>query len=315
MSFSNDVKKELTKMKIDSKMERILELSSILKTNASISIRNALINISFSTESEDVAKKIYKLINKLYEYEPTISMTYNNTIMKEGIYTITVENEEVAKRILHDSVLDMYGGYLENTEIVLSRIKSKEKYIKAYLRGAFLGGGSIVDPEKNYHLEIVLTGKEDAEIVFECLNQLNIEALKTERKSKYIVYIKNSDLIADFLAVIGAQNSMLELENIRIVKQMRNDINRLVNCDTANINKTIMTAMKQIRYINIIEESPNCEMPENLMEIAKLRKEHPHESLKRIGELCDPPMSKSGVAHKLKKIKEIADKCKKNQLP
>lgn len=330
MTFSNQVKNEISKGKINSKLAALLELSAILKTNASISIRNAFvfnqekfskslteiksnelsINISFTSENENVAKRIYKLINFLYDYEAGLSYVENNNIMKNGLYMVLVEDENLVNRMLEESGIDLYGNYIVSKEVLLSRMKSLK--IKgdsdgkvAFLRGAFLGAGSVVDPKKNYHLEIVTGNFEDADLLREILSDFYIESLINERKSKYVVYIKNSEVISDFIAILGANKAMLELENTKAMKELRNNINRQVNCDTANINKTISTAGKQLEDIEMIENA-RIALPEGVKEIMEMRKKYPEYSLKQLGETFDPPISKSGVAHRMKKIADLA---------
>ncbi len=311
MSFSNRVREELSKLEIESKLLALLELSSILKVNASISIRNAFINISFISESEYVAKRIYKLIYYLYSYEPVISQHINNSINKEGIFNITVESNEIASKLIADSGIDMFGNYNTTEEKIFSRLKSAgNKGYSAYLRGLFLGVGSIVDPNKSYHLELILNNEEDLRFSEKVLNEVNIETLSNIRKDKYIIYLKNSDLISNFLLTIKATNSMLELENIKVEKDVRNNINRRMNFDMANINKVVETSLKQIQDIEIIEKY--SKMPEDLVELSELRKNNSEISLKTLGEMMNPPVSKSTVAYKMKKIRDIANKIKKD---
>lgn len=307
MSFSNKVKLELSELEITNKLEALLELSSILKVNASISIRNAFININFTTESEYVVKRIYKLIDFLYGYECIIGRVENNNLMKNGLFTLIVEDESIVNRIMNESGFDFYGNYVESINKMFSRIiSSKEKGVSAYLRGVFLGAGSIVDPNKNYHLELILTSDEDVKLLEKVLDYSNIETLFNKRKDKNIVYIKNSEMIADFLNRIEATRALLELENVKIKKDLRNNINRRMNFDMANINKTVETSIKQISYIEMIEE--NSTMPEDLIEIANLRKLYPEYSLKQLAAIHNPKITKSAVSYKMKKIEKIAKK-------
>lgn len=313
MSFSNDVKNELSNLKISNKLDALLELSSILKVNASISIRNAFININFTTESEHVVKRIYKLIDYLYDYECIITKTENNNLMKNGFFTLVVEDEDVINKIMDESGFDFYGNYTTETNKLYSRILSaKDKGISAYLRGIFLGAGSIVDPNKNYHMELILTSDEDVNLLNMVLNHVEIEYLYNRRKEKNIIYIKNSEMISNFLNIIMANRALLELENIKIEKDLRNNINRRMNFDMANINKTIETSMKQINYIEIIEE--NSQMPEDLLELSELRKQNPDYSLKQLAELFNPPTSKSNISYKMKKIEKLAKQIQRKML-
>lgn len=312
MTFSNKVKDEISSLKIDNKLEALLELSSILKVNASISIRNAFINISFSTESLEVAKRIYKLIYFLYDYECVITRTENNALQKNGIYILIVESEEVSKKIMEDCAYDIYGNYTVDSNIIYSRIISNEnKGISSFLRGVFLGAGSIVDPKKSYHLEMIITGEEDVKLIQDLLYKVDISSLYNKRKDKHVIYIKSSEMISDFLNIIGANRALLELENVKIEKDLRNNVNRRMNFDIANINKTIQTSLSQIEDIEYIESLG--EMPDNLKEVSRLRKENPEFTLKQIADLFNPPISKSNVSYRFKKIKELAKKLRENE--
>lgn len=313
MSFSNQVKKEISLIKQKTKIESIIELSAILKTAGSISLRNALINISINTENEDVAKKIYTLIHDIYNYESVITLTYNNNIQKDGLYIIKIEDEDIAKKIMSDSLIDLYGNYIEEVSNILSRIQSSEKNQKAYIRGSFMGGGSVVDPSKNYHLEIVFSSKEDFQIFKKTLKELGIDILLNIRKEKYIAYIKNSSTISDFFGIIGATNSLLDMENILIEKELRNNINRQVNCDTANINKVIKTSQKHLEDIEYFEKNYLEPINEKIIEVIEIRKKYPYLSLKELSNKTNGKISKSNIAHKLKKISDIVKEIKKSK--
>lgn len=309
MSFSNEIKKELSNLKIESKIQALLELSSILKTNASISIRNAFINIVFFTESEHVVKRLYKLIDFVYNYEPVISRVENNSIMKNGLFSITVEDESIVNKIISDSGFDIYGNYNTDLNILISRICNSKKNISAYFRGIFLGSGSMVDPHKNYHLEIKFSNEDDKKLFKKILEIEEIKALYNKRKEKHIVYFKNSEDISTFLYIIKAQKSMLELENVKVEKDLKNDINRKMNFDMANINKTIETSSEQIKSIEFLESIDS--LPDEFKELAEYRKKYPEYTLKQLGESLSIPETKSTVAYKLNKIKKLA-KIKKN---
>lgn len=307
MSFSNDIKTEISKRKIYSDIEALIELSAILKTNASISLGNAFFYINFSTENINVSKRIYKLIYRLYDYEPTISFLQNDSIQKDGIYTISIEEKIIVDSLLINSGIDIYGNYTIKPSILHKRLEGENSNKKkAYLRGAFLGAGSMVNPEKSYHMEMVFSKEEDYNFTKTILESLEIPPLSYERKGKYILYYKDSDKISDLLNIIGATNSMLELENIRALKDVRNNVNRQVNCDTANINKTLTAANKQIEQIKyIINKKGINYFDQSLRSIVEARLNRPDLSLKDLGKEIEPQLSKSGVSHRLRKIEEI----------
>lgn len=315
MSFSNDIRTEISKRKIYSDIEALIELSAILKANASISLRNAFFNINFTTENIDVSKRIYKLIEKIFSYEPTVSFLMNDNIQKEGIYTISIESENIVNSLLTSSGIDYYGNYTTSFNVLHQRLEDeKNNRKKAYIRGAFLGSGSMVDPQKSYHLEMLFSKEEDYIFTKEILDSLNLTPLINERKEKYVLYYKDSEKISDFLNIIGATSSMLELENIKAMKDVRNNVNRQVNCDTANINKTLNASNNQIQQINYIIEKKGINFfDQNLKTVVEARLNNPDLSLKDLGKKLDPQLSKSGVSHRLKKIEEIYNSLLNNE--
>ncbi|NLO96936.1 MAG: DNA-binding protein WhiA, partial [Peptococcaceae bacterium] len=176
-------------------------------------------------------------------------------------------------------------------------------------RGAFLAGGSISNPEGNYHLEITTNDLALAEDIVGLMNKFGLKAKISARKNFHVVYLKESDHIFEFLALIGAYQALFEFENIRILKDMRNQVNRIVNCETANLNKTVDAAVRLLENIRLIDRTIGLEsLPDNLYQIARLRLDHPDFSLKELGEQLNPKIGKSGVNHRLRRIEEIAEK-------
>ena len=179
---------------------------------------------------------------------------------------------------------------------------------RAYIRGAFLAGGSISDPNKSYHFEIVCREIAQAKQLQDAINSFEMEAKIVERKKHQVVYLKEGAQIVDMLNIMEAHVALMNLENVRILKEMRNSVNRQVNCETANINKTVNAAVKQIEDIKFIQEKGRLqELPDNLYEMAQVRLEHPEAPLKELGAYLNPPVGKSGVNHRLRKISEIAE--------
>ena len=184
---------------------------------------------------------------------------------------------------------------------------------RAYIRGAFLAAGSLTNPEKGYHFEIVCEAESQAQLVMNIISDFGLEPKLIQRKKYYVVYIKDGSMIVDVLNVMGAHVSLMDMENVRILKDMRNAVNRRVNCETANINKTVSAAVKQIEDIRYIEQVKGLKyLPDNLRDIARLRLEEPELPLKELGEKLNPPLGKSGVNHRLRKISEIANELRRN---
>lgn len=278
MSFSSEVKQELSSINTYSKSNLIeAELIGYLM---SANIKEENEKIEFITENEFNIERIYKILFKLkIEYEPeTRRKTFVAKINKPNLRNIEdLETEE-------------------------------EK--KALIRGIFLGSGSINDPTKKYHLEILLNDKDVAQYIQNILKSFNIKAKILEMNNT--IYIKEGEEISKFLAFIGAQKSVLKYEEIRVMREIRNNVNRQVNCETANLNKTISASVMQIEAINYLKKIKKYEeLPISLQEIAELRLEYPEMSLKDLGSLLENSLGKSGVNHRLKKIVEIADEAKK----
>lgn len=189
----------------------------------------------------------------------------------------------------------------------LKNILIDEDEKKDFIRRAFLLNGSITDPEKEYHMEIKSDSEEMAKVIAEILNEFGIIAKVIEKKYHYVTYVKEADSIALFLNVVGAHTALLNFENVKVTHEMNNQINRVVNCETANLSKIVNTAVRQIESINKIRDTIGlANLPESLMEIAKLRLKNPDAGLEELGKMLSPPLGKSGVNHRLKKIEEIA---------
>ena len=208
---------------------------------------------------------------------------------------------------------------LENTEqikienklvyLIKEKIENEsEENLRAIIIGVFLGSGSINNPENKYHLEISFLNQENLDIVIEMLNKLNINVKRMETQNRYSLYIKEGEEISKFLALIGANKAVMQFEDIRIQREMRGKVNRLVNCETANLNKTLNASIEQIAAINKLKENGKFnKLDENLKEIAELRLENPDMPLSELGKLLKSPVGKSGVNYRLKKIIDIAN--------
>lgn len=210
-------------------------------------------------------------------------------------------------------LLQQDEGFFTSNKIP-SWVLEDEECKKAFIRGAFLGGGSISDPEKNYHLEFVVSNEDFAENLMELINSLGFNSKIVGRKNSYVVYLKESEQISDLLSHIGGFQALLSLQNTKILKQMRNNVNRIVNCETANLSKTVNAAVRQVENIKLIEKKMGIsKLPKSLQQIALLRVENEDLTLKELGELLSPPISKSGVNHRLKKIEDIANELRSRE--
>ena len=317
MSFSSNVKEELSRQSTSARHCMIAEIAAIITMcgRIQISAENKL-SVKINTENIDVARKYYGIIRKTFGICPEISIRQNTYLKNSRTYTITVNVHEEALKILMAIKLTDESLEISEDMAIMNNVIMKNVCCKrAFLRGAFLSSGSISDPEKSYHFEIVCTTEEKAGQIKDLIGDFDIEAKIVERKKHYVVYIKEGDGIALMLNIMEAHVSLMELENIRILKEMRNSVNRKVNCETANINKTVGAAVKQISDIELIRDVKGlASLPEQLYEIAILRLDNPDASLIELGSMLNTPVGKSGVNHRFRKIGEIADTLRENQL-
>ena len=237
-----------------------------------------------------------------------VSVLQNSYLKKNKTYTVTVRDHKSALWILKATKLMNTQGEIQEDLSIQSNLVIQQTCCKrAFIRGAFLAAGSISAPEKFYHFEIVCASLQKAEQLRAIIKTFEIEAKIVLRKKYYVLYIKEGSQIVDILNVMEAHQALMDLENIRILKEMRNSVNRKVNCETANINKTVSAAVKQTEDIRYIQAMVGLsKITDGLGEIARLRLEHPEATLKELGSMITPPVGKSGVNHRLRKLSEIA---------
>ncbi len=284
MSFSSEVKEELSKLNTFGNKNLIYSelYGYILSGNTKI-IKS---KINFSTNSDYNINRFGKILTKL-----------------EIDYKIKVQGKNY--------IIYFNKECLNLNDINISTTDEK----KAVIRGAFMGGGLINNPNSKYHLEITFNSKENQQIVQDIISDFDIITKSLIRKNGYSLYIKEGEFISDFLAVIGANTAVIRYEEIRVIKDKRNNINRIVNCETANLNKTIEASVLQIQAINLIKSKRKFEdLPENLKEIAELRLKNPDANLVELGEMLNTPISKSGVNHRLNKLLEMAKELKEKYI-
>ena len=310
MSFSSRVKEELSRQIAPARHCQIAEIAAILSLCGRVHIdEEDHYSIRIHTENVAVARKYFTLLKKAFNIGTDISIRRNAFLKKSRSYSVLIREHEDAKRVLEAAkLLDEHGEIGENLSVVRNLVIQNPCCRRAFIRGAFLASGSISDPEKFYHFEIVCAGMEKARQLQEVIASFSIDAKIVVRKKYYVVYIKEGRQIVELLSVMEAHVALMELENIRILKEMRNSVNRQVNCETANINKTVSAAVKQLSDITYIQDTVGLDyLPESLTEIAQVRLERPDATLKELGENLNPPVGKSGVNHRLRKISTIAE--------
>ena len=311
MSFASETKKELTNLEVKDCCG-LAELSALIQMNGSLSFTNKKLAVDVQTENAAIARRIYTLIKRFYPVTVELLVRKKMRLKKNNVYIVRLVDH--ARRILED--LGIIGEGFEFVTEICPRLIMKKCCKRSYLRGAFLAGGSVNNPEtSSYHLEIFSLYKEHSDALCELMNSFDLNAKTLERKKGYMTYLKEAEKITDFLIIIGANNAMLKFEDIRILRDMRNSVNRLVNCETANLNKTIGASVRQVENIKYIQGTVGLDMlPEKLREIAELRVAHKDVTLKELGEMVSSgPISKSGINHRLRKIDAIAEKIRKGQ--
>lgn len=309
MSFAAEVKKELTTLEVHREHAKA-ELAALIRMNGSISIVNQQIVLNVQTENAAIARRIYSLLKDHYQVRSELLVRRKMKLKKNNVYIVRLKHE--TRSVLDD--LAILEGMMFHSH-VSDEIMGNSQKMRSYLRGAFMASGSVNNPETSrYHLEIYSTYEEHNQDICDMLNYYGLNGRTLERRNGYISYLKGAEHIADFLTLIGATNSMLKFEDVRIVRDMRNSVNRIVNCETANMNKTIDAASKQIENIRFIDERVGLQaLPEKLQEIAELRLENPEVSLKELGEMLSTgPISKSGINHRIRKINEFAENLREN---
>ena len=307
MSFANIVKNELARIEPEQRCCRIAQLAGLVRMDGTILIgsKNSL-TLELVTENAAIARMAFKEFKNLFQIEAELTVQRRNRLKRNNVYQVRLPSDGKVLEVLN--VLGLTQDGLMYNPTVKERLVRKDCCKKSYLRGVFLGSGSLSDPQNSYHLEIVTNSEEYSESLVKFMESMGLEPKISSRKQNLVVYFKESEQIILFLGLIGAHNALLKLEDIRIQKEMRNNINRMMNCEIANINKTVTAAARQVENIKLIAEKIGfAKLPYQLRAVAEARLANPEVSLKELGELMEPPLGKSGINHRMRKIEEIAD--------
>lgn len=315
MSFSAETKNELSRVISNDDYCNMTELAAIVRLAGSIQIAGyRKLNLKITTELNSVARKVFKLLKQNFGINTTISVNKNQMLKRNNSYVLIVTSEMGSENLLRELGILEPGDGFYTVNKVPENLLQNEECIRSFIRGAFIGGGSISDPGKNYHMEFVTNNEDFAKSLKDLINKLGFNCKVVSRKNNFVVYLKESEQISDLLSIIGAHNALLSLQNTKIVKAMRNNVNRIVNCETANLSKTVNASVRQIENIKLIQDTIGISsLPENLQEIARIRLECEDMTLKELGEMLEPPIGKSGVNHRLRKIEEIANDLRSKQ--
>lgn len=307
MSFSNTIKNELAHIEDRPRCCQIAELAAIVRMDGTIFIggKNG-VGLELTTENAAVARKSFKMLKTLFNVQTEIVVQRRNRLKKNNVYIVRVPGQEKISE-LFDVLGLMKNGLIYNPEIS-EKLVEKDCCKRSYLRGVFLGSGSLSDPQSSYHLEIVANSEEYAQSLVALIETFGLHPKISSRKNVLLVYLKESEQIVDFLNIVEAHRGLLELEEIRIEKEMRNQVNRLVNCETANMNKTVDAACRQKANIELIASTVGLDsLSKPLRLAAEARLAYPEVSLKELGTLMEPEVSKSGINHRMRKLEELAD--------
>ena len=291
MSFSANVKEELEKLISRGRHCQMAEAAAIISLLGKVkNDGNGHDFIQVSSENIAIIRKLFTLLKKAFKIKVVVEVRKQMYGKKTPIYAIKIPYHE-----------EFYQKCIA-PDLMHSCCK------RAYIRGAFLSSGSIADPLKSYHLEIVTNSLERAEMIEKTINSFQVEGKTIQRKRNFVVYLKEGSQIVELLNVMEAHNALMELENVRILKDVRNRVNRKVNCETANITKTVSASVKQMQDIELLRTKLGLDnLPPNLEEMARVRVEYPDVALKELGELLNPPVGKSGVNHRLRKLSNMAE--------
>jgi DNA-binding protein WhiA len=305
MSFTAEVKEELSRVEPRRACCLKAELAALIRIEGTLHITgHERYRLEVATETAPVARKAIKLLHGIYGLKTELTVR-RSVLHKTNNYLITVPGQPKLSQALGD--MGILNDSMGLTYGIAPQLVKRDCCAISYLRGAFLGGGFVADPHGDFHFELTAESAEMAEALVEVMARFDIEARIAQRRATYAVYLKGAEPIVTFLALVGAHRALLRTEDVRIIKSMRNDVNRLVNAETANLQKTAEAAMEQIDAINTLVDSRGLEnLPPALQELARLRLENPDVSLRELGELADPPLTKSAVYHRVRRIEELA---------
>lgn len=314
MSFATETKTELARIDPEKMCCMMAEIAGFIRMCGVIGLfgKNGM-KLTLTTDNPAVARHYKKLIKEYFDVDASLKIAMGSGLQRGRQYTLTLDDREgqKAEPILREAgILSIRGGMNIFTDGIYEVLTKTKCCRKAYLRGLFLGGGTVTDPEKAYHIEFICNTEVLANDVKKLIGSfVDLNAKIIRRGKHYIVYIKEADQVGDMLNILGAHSRFFEFENVRVTKEMRNKANRLSNCDNANMDKTLDAAGRQIEQINKIKETVGLSsLPEKLRTVALLRLENPEAGLQELADLCVPPLKKSGLNNRLRKIGEIADK-------
>lgn len=304
MSFSSDVKEELCRIVNHDRCCMMAELTGFLITNCNIIKENDEFILRMATENSEAIRRVYNFFRDIYGIIP-ITETEGN------LFQLKILDKYDLEKFFKDTLINIDV----NLRIVIDDrgiIMKKDCCMKAFLRGVFIGAGYIINPNNRYHLEIVASNMENTSFINDVMAQIGIISKTIKRKKDYVIYLKNAESISEFLAVVGSNKGILNFEETRVIKEMRNRVNRISNFENANYDKTLDAGLNQIADIELIKKKRKFEkLPDSLKDLARLRLAYREATLEELGKMLEPNLSRAGVSHRFKKIREIANELRK----
>ncbi len=312
MSFSADTKNELAHVEPEKKCCMLAEIAGFIRMCGSIRLAGGgKFEIVTATEHPAVARHYKRMLKEYFGIDAELAVGQGSGLKKGRSYLLSIGPENLSEQILRETgILMVKEGMNYISDGIYDGLIRTKCCRKAYLRGIFLASGTITDPEKSYHLEFSCSSQILAGDVKKLINSfVDLHAKVSARKKNYAVYVKEAEQIIDILAIMGAHSQIFAFEDVRITKEIRNKANRINNCDNANIDKTLKAAEKQLSWIRKIQETKGLAfLPDKLREVAVLRLENPEATLQELADMMDPPMKKSGLNNRFRKIEELAGK-------
>ncbi len=312
MSFATETKNELSRVETEKKHCQLAEIAGFLRVNGSIGLVGmGKFKIVITTDNPAVTRHYKKLIKEYFNVDMELLIVEAAALKKGHIYRLTIEPNMRSESILRETgILLVREGNNFISDGIFDGIIRNKCCRKAYLRGIFMGAGTVSDPDKSYHLEFVCHSENLAKDLKKLINTfVDLTAKIVKRKGRYVVYMKNSQYISDTLAIMGAHAKVLAFENVKIKKELLNETIRITNCDNANTDRAVDAAGKQIAAIKKLKEKGLFEgLPKKLQEVAELRLENPDMSLAQLGEMLSPPLKKSGVNNRMKRIIDFSNR-------
>ena len=309
MSFSSTTKEELIRLPLGKQCCMLSELSALTQTSGSLSLRGGgRVRVTYRVESAALARRIFMLLRSRLNVTPSLHFVQSSRLGGQRTCVLTIEDQDAQKLLLALHMMEQD----DDGNITLRRTAPRHPMTRqccrrAFLRAAFLGAGTMTSPEKAYHFEWIAQEETLQQTLRRLLEKSGLPVHEHDRKGVHVIYLKGAQQIADVLALMGASGSLLQMENIRIQKQMRGNANRASNCDEHNSEKMISAAVKQVEAIKLISiQRGLSSLPPALERIARLRLEHTEMSLTELGQLLEPPVGKSGVNHRMRRLMDIA---------